>query len=64
MGVNEMGMVMVMKMHRLMMLGMMPCPPMIHVAARMMPFREFPLQIPSKGEVSASCGDLRSVFTW
>ena len=56
MGMNEVGMVMVMKMQRLIMMGMMPWPPMIHVAARMMPFCKFPLQIPSGGEVSASCG--------
>ncbi len=56
MGMNEMGMVMVMKMQQLMMMGMMPWPPMIRVAARMMPFCKFPLQIPSGGEVSAISG--------
>jgi hypothetical protein len=35
-----------MKMQRLMMKEMMPYPPMICVAARMMPFCKFPLQIP------------------
>jgi hypothetical protein len=36
--------------------GMMPWPPMIHVEARMMSFCKFSLQIPSGGEVYASCG--------
>ena len=42
MGMNEMGMVMVMKMQRLMMMGMMSWPPMIRVAARMMPSASSP----------------------
>ena len=56
MGVNEMRMVLVMKMQGLMMMRMMPWPPMIRVAARMMPFCKFPFQILSGREVSASCG--------
>ena len=42
MGVNEMGMVMVMEMQRLMVMVMMPWPPMIHVAARMVPSASSP----------------------
>ena len=39
-----------------MMMKMMPKPPMIFVAVRMMPGCKFPLQIPSRGEVSAFSG--------
>jgi hypothetical protein len=45
-----------MMMQRLVMKGMMRCPPMIPEVVRMIPFRKFPLQIPFGGEVSAGCG--------
>ena len=48
---NTSGMMMV-----LMMMVMMPKTPRIFVAVRMMPGCEFPLQIPSGGEVSAFSG--------
>ena len=43
---------MVMKMQRLMMKGMMPCPPMICVAAPIMSYPKFLLQIFLRGGVS------------
>jgi hypothetical protein len=43
---------MVMEMLRLMMKGMMACPPIICVAARMMSSPKFPLQLYPKGGVS------------
>jgi hypothetical protein len=51
-----MGMVKVVKMLRLMMKGMMPCPPMIQEVERVMPIRKFPLHALSGGEISAICG--------
>ena len=47
-----MGSVVVMEMQRLMMKGMMPCPPMIRVAAWMMSSPKFLLQIYPRGGVS------------